>query len=76
MQVRGKTRRCLQTSPLSAKSSLVRYSIGFDFGTESVRVLFADVRNGHIAAQAVQAYEHGVIDQALPTSGGMSSVSR
>jgi L-ribulokinase len=47
----------------------VRYSIGFDFGTESVRVLIADVRSGQIAAQAVSAYHHGVIDQTLPTSG-------
>ena len=46
-----------------------RYSIGFDFGTESVRVLIVDVSSGHIAAQAAHAYRHGVIDQTLPTSG-------
>ena len=48
---------------------VARYSIGFDFGTESVRVLVVDVSNGHIAAQAAHAYAHGVIDQTLPTSG-------
>src|SRR5205823_8968254 len=46
-----------------------KYSIGFDFGTESVRVLVVDVSNGHIAAQAAHAYRHGVIDQTLPTTG-------
>jgi L-ribulokinase len=46
-----------------------RYSIGFDFGTESVRVLVVDVRNGRIAGQASDAYRHGVIDRELPTSG-------
>jgi L-ribulokinase len=47
-----------------------RYSIGFDFGTESVRVLVVNVRNGQIAGQASRAYEHGVIDRELPTGGG------
>src|SRR3989442_571093 len=46
-----------------------RFSIGFDFGTESVRVLIVNVRNGNIAAQAVENYRHGVIDSSLPTSG-------
>ena len=49
---------------------LPRYSIGFDFGTESVRV----ARRGHRATAASpgrrrSAYAHGVIDDALPTSG-------
>jgi L-ribulokinase len=48
---------------------VARYSIGFDFGTESVRVLVVDVSNGHIASQAAHGYRHGVIDQALPTTG-------
>lgn len=45
------------------------YSLGFDFGTESVRVLVARLRDGHIAGQASSAYAHGVIDESLPTSG-------
>ncbi len=45
------------------------YSIGFDFGTESVRVLVVSTADGSIAAQATAAYPHGVIDAALPTSG-------
>jgi L-ribulokinase len=47
-----------------------RYSIGFDFGTESVRVLIVDVSNGAVAAIAARSYEHGVIDRELPTYGG------
>ena len=46
-----------------------RHSIGFDFGTESVRAVVVDVRTGHFAAQAVDPYMHGVIDRALPTNG-------
>ena len=46
-----------------------RYSLGFDYGTESVRVLVVDIADGRIAGQAAQNYRHGVIDQTLPTSG-------
>ena len=46
-----------------------RYSLGFDFGTESVRVLVVDIANGHIAGQSSHNYAHGVIDQTLPTNG-------
>jgi L-ribulokinase len=45
-----------------------RYALGFDFGTESVRVLVVRVRDGHIAGQAASSYAHGVIDEALPGS--------
>ena len=45
-----------------------RYALGFDYGTESVRVLVVDVASGHIAGQAVQAYRHGVLDTTLPSS--------
>ncbi|HEX2971036.1 MAG TPA: ribulokinase [Tepidisphaeraceae bacterium] len=43
-----------------------RYSIGFDYGTESVRVLVVDIETGRIAGQAMSNYEHGVIDHVLP----------
>ena len=43
-------------------------SIGFDFGTESVRVLIVNVRDGSIAGEAVEPFSHGVIDRTLPTS--------
>ncbi len=46
------------------------HTLGFDFGTESVRVLVVDVRSGRIAGQASKNYPHGVIDQSLPTGGG------
>lgn len=46
-----------------------RYALGFDFGTESVRVLVVRLRDGHVAGQAARSYAHGVIDQTLPTSG-------
>jgi L-ribulokinase len=48
---------------------LAKFSIGFDFGTESVRVVLVDVRTGTFAAQVVEPYAHGVIDRALPTTG-------
>src|SRR5688572_11521727 len=44
-----------------------RYGLGFDFGTESVRVVIVNVRDGTIAAQLSRAYTHAVIDRALPT---------
>ena len=46
-----------------------RYSIGLDFGTESVRALVVDVRTGRVAGQASESYAHGVIDDTLPTTG-------
>jgi L-ribulokinase len=45
-----------------------RFSLGFDFGTESVRVVIVNIRTGAIAGQASKTYKHGVIDQTLPTS--------
>jgi len=47
----------------------LRYAIGFDFGTESVRVLVVRTDNGMVAAQASSPYANGVIDEILPTSG-------
>lgn len=46
-----------------------QFAIGFDYGTESVRAVVVDIRNGHVAGQASQNYKHGVIDRTLPTSG-------
>jgi L-ribulokinase len=47
-----------------------RYAIGFDFGTESLRVLVVDIGNGRIAGAATENYPHGVIDRELPAGGG------
>jgi L-ribulokinase len=46
------------------------YSVGLDFGTESVRAVIVDVRDGRVAGQATAAYAHGVIDRALPGTSG------
>jgi L-ribulokinase len=45
------------------------YSIGLDFGTESVRALLVDVTRGEAVATAVRAYPDGVIDAQLPGTG-------
>src|SRR3954453_10774838 len=49
---------------------MAKYSLGFDFGTESVRVIIVDIQDGRLAAQATSNYEHGVIDRELPAAGG------
>jgi len=36
-----------------------KYSIGLDYGTNSVRTLLVDVRDGREVAAAVWNYEHG-----------------
>jgi len=43
-----------------------RYTIGIDFGTESVRAVLVDVADGRMAGTATYTYPHGVIDRALP----------
>jgi len=45
-----------------------KYSLGFDFGTESVRVIVVDIADGRVAGHASHAYAHGVIDERLPGS--------
>lgn len=45
-----------------------RYALGIDFGTESARAVLVDVNTGKVAATAVHAYAHGVIDKRLPGS--------
>jgi L-ribulokinase len=50
-----------------AAPSSAKYALGFDFGTESVRVLVVNIRDGQVAGQASHNYARGVIDEALPT---------
>jgi len=45
---------------------MARYSIGLDFGTESVRALLVDLASGQEAAVAEFAYPSRVISEALP----------
>lgn len=45
------------------------YTVGLDFGTESVRSSIVDIQSGDVAGQATCDYQHGVIDRVLPTSG-------
>ncbi len=42
------------------------YVIGIDYGTLSARAVLLDTRNGQELAEAVAAYEHGVMDERLP----------
>lgn len=45
-----------------------KYAIGIDYGTESGRVVMVSLDNGEEVAEHVTAYQHGVIDKALPYS--------
>ncbi len=44
-----------------------RYVVGIDFGTLSGRALVVRVSDGAELATAVHEYEHGVLDEALPS---------
>jgi L-ribulokinase len=54
---------------MAKSSNSMRYVVGFDYGTESVRALVVDVSSGRIVAQKSVNYPHGVIDDTLPTTG-------
>jgi L-ribulokinase len=43
-----------------------RTAAGFDFGTESLRVVLVDISSEKIVAEASSAYRYGVITQSLP----------
>src|SRR5882757_3880709 len=47
-----------------------RYVVGVDYGTLSGRALVVRVADGTELGTAVHEYAHGVIDEALPTTGG------
>ncbi|MFU8826194.1 MAG: ribulokinase [Brevefilum sp.] len=42
------------------------FTIGIDFGTETVQAVLVDVKNGKLAAASVYKYAHGVITDKLP----------
>src|SRR3954468_15725330 len=57
--------------PLLWRRRVARYSIGLDFGTQSVRAVVVGIGDGAVAGQATVAYEHDVIDRTLPGPGGV-----
>jgi len=44
-----------------------QFVVGVDFGTLSARAVVLRVADGEVRGSGVSAYEHGVLDQALPT---------
>ena len=49
---------------------MARYSLGLDFGTESMRGLLVDLEDGREAAEVEFRYPNGVISDNLPVEGG------
>ncbi len=47
---------------------MVKYSLGLDFGTESVRALLVNLETGEEVSSSVYNYPDGVIDEKLPRS--------
>lgn len=43
-----------------------KYSLGLDFGTESVRALLVEVETGGEVGEQIFDYPHGVLDEVLP----------
>jgi len=43
-----------------------KFTIGIDYGTESVRAVLVNVSNGQLIASAEYQYSHGVITEKLP----------
>lgn len=43
-----------------------KYTIGINFGAESVRAIIVDVSNGNLAATSSYSYYHGIITDKLP----------
>ena len=48
-----------------------KYTLGLDFGTESVRCLAVDVNSGEEKGVAVSNYLHGVITENFPGTNVM-----
>ncbi len=47
----------------------MKYALGLDYGSLSARALLVEVETGKEAADAVRAYRHGFIEDALPATG-------
>jgi L-ribulokinase len=50
-----------------------RLTAGFDFGTESLRVVLVDIASGEVVAQASSDYRNGVLDDRLPGIHGSAA---
>ncbi len=45
-----------------------KFTIGIDYGSESVRAVLVDTSNGSLAASSIYHYTHGIISEKLPES--------